>query len=86
MTTDDDALIAQFMEENPQRPGPADARLKESGAAVWAIVEYLHAAVGGDLEQAARDYEIPIEAARAVLAYYGRNRSIIDARIAVNAA
>jgi hypothetical protein len=38
------------------------------------------------VEQAARDYEIPMEAAEAAVAYYQQHRPLIDARIAVNAA
>ena len=86
MSTDEDALITQYIEENPLRPGPADARLKESGVAVWALISYLERAVGGDIEQAASDYEVPVPAVEAARAYYRRNRALIDARIALNAA
>jgi uncharacterized protein (DUF433 family) len=79
-------LIARHVEENPRKPGPPDARLKDSGVAVWAFIAYLHAAVGGDLAQAASDYELSPEAAQAALAYYRRHQSLIDARIAWNAA
>jgi hypothetical protein len=81
-----DALIRRYIAENPNRPGPADARFSESGTALWAFIEYLNSAVAGDLEQAARDYELPREAAEAALAYYQQHQSLIDARIAVNAA
>jgi hypothetical protein len=80
------ALIRRYIAENPSRPGPADARFAESGTAVWAFIEYLNRAVAGDLEQAARDYEVPREAAEAALAFYRQHRPLIDARIAVNAA
>ncbi len=81
-----DALIRRHIAENPNRPGPADARFAESGTAIWAFIEYLNGAVAGDLEQAARDYEVPREAAEAALAYYQQHRPLIDARIAGNAA
>jgi hypothetical protein len=81
-----DALIRRHIAENPNRPGPADARFSESGTAIWAFIEYLTGAVAGDVEQAARDYEISMETAEAALAYYQQHRPLIDARIAGNAA
>jgi len=86
MSADADALIAQYIEENPLRPGPADARLKDFGVAVWALISYLTRAVGGDVEQAATDFEVPVAAVEAARAYYERHRAPIDARIAVSAA
>ena len=85
---DDDALIARYVEENPKRPGPADARLTESGVPIWALIGYLHAAAGGDPAQTAADYRVPVDAVRAAVAYYNRrdNRPLIDALIALNAA
>ena len=84
-----DELIEQYIEENPQRPGPADARLKESGTAVWALLSYLQLAVGNKIEQAAADYGVPPEAVEAALAYYRQSpehKRVIDARISLNAA
>ena len=78
-------LIARYVEENPYKPGPPDARLKDSGVAVWAFIAYLHAAVAGDVTQAAADYELTPEAAQAALAYYRQHQPLIDARIAWNA-
>jgi uncharacterized protein (DUF433 family) len=86
MSRADDALIEQYIEEDPYRPGPADARLKEYGTAVWALISYLDRALGGNVEQAAADYEVPVAAVQAALAYYRRHRKPIDARIALNAA
>ncbi len=82
---DDAELIARYIEENPLRPGPADARLKDYGTAVWALVSYLDRAVHGDIEQAAMDYDVPVEAVQAALAYYHRHKAPIDARILLNA-
>lgn len=84
-----DELIEQYIEENPQRPGLADARLKESGTAVWALLSYLQLAVGNKIEQAAADYGVPAEAVEAALAYYHQSpehKRVIDARIGLNAA
>lgn len=65
--------------------GRGDARLKDYGVPVWALVGQLRA-IGGDLEQLAADYELPLEAASAALAYYRRNKKYIDARLLLNAA
>jgi len=82
-------LIARYVEENPHYPGPADARLKDFGTAVWALISYLNGAVAGDVAQAAKDYDVPVEAVQAALAYYcqdAERRKLIDARITSNAA
>jgi uncharacterized protein (DUF433 family) len=86
MSRAEDALIEQYIEEDPYRPGPADAQLKEYGTAVWALISYLDRALGGNVEQAAADYEVPLAAVEAALAYYRRHRELVDARIALNAA
>ena len=86
MSADAEALIERYVEEDPYKPGPADARLKDAGTAIWALVSYLDRAVGGDVVQAALDYQVPVEAVRAACAYYKRHRKLIDARIALNAA
>ena len=81
----DEALIARYLEPNPNRPGPADWWLKDSGVSVWALVGYW-LTVGQDVERVASAYAVPPEAVAAALAYYRRNREIIDARLAANAA
>ena len=76
-------LIARYIEENPDKPGIANARLIEEGVPVWALIGYLPA-VDGSAEQVAADYDIPLEAVEAALAYYEAHRSLIDARIEAN--
>jgi uncharacterized protein (DUF433 family) len=80
----DEALIAQYLEPNPNRPGRANWRVKERGVSVWALVGHWEA-VGGDVEEVARDYLVPVEAVEAALAYYRRNKVLIDDRLATNA-
>ncbi|HEX5415435.1 MAG TPA: hypothetical protein VFZ25_07200 [Chloroflexota bacterium] len=80
-----DELIAQYIEENPRRQGPANARIMPYGVAVRAIVGYL-GAVQGSAKRAAEDYDLPTDAVKAALAYYERHKQAIDARIAANAA
>jgi uncharacterized protein (DUF433 family) len=80
----DDELIARYVAEDPELPGPLHARLKESGEKVWLLIAYLRGAAGGDIARTAADYELPKEAVRAAEAYYRRHKALIDARIAVN--
>ena len=80
-----EALIERYVEPNPHHPGPADVRLREYCVPVWALIGYWKAAEG-DVERVAADYRLPREAVEAAIAYYKRNRAVIDARIAANAA
>ncbi|HEY7064314.1 MAG TPA: DUF433 domain-containing protein [Chloroflexota bacterium] len=82
---DTDALIEEQIEENPYHRGPGDVRLRHTAVPVWALVNYWRVA-GEDAERTAADYEIPLEAMQAALAYYRRNPAVIDARIVANAA
>ena len=78
------ALIERYVEPSPHKPGEAEARLRDYGVSVWALVEYWY---GVDFDKAAvaRDYELPPEAVDAALAYYKAHKALIDARIALNA-
>ena len=76
----DDERIAQYIELNPHKPGLANARLKEYGVAVWALIGYLHAAKG-DIARVATDYRLPREAVEAALAYYRKHKAAIDTRL-----
>jgi uncharacterized protein (DUF433 family) len=80
------ALIRRYVEENPHRPGPLHARLKESGVEIWALISYLYKAMHGDREATARDYDIPLDAVHAADAYYHQHQDAIDGRIAANVA
>ena len=80
----DSALIERWVERHPSR-GTHRAVLVGSGVPVYALVGYLDV-VNGDLDQAAQAYGVPREAVEAALAYYRRNRFLIDAWIAMNAA
>jgi uncharacterized protein (DUF433 family) len=78
-------LIARWMEPHPHRAGAAEWRLKEYGPAVWALVGHWYG-VERDAAQVAHDYQVPLEAINAALAYYRRNRAAIDTRLEENAA
>lgn len=78
-------LIARHIVDDPYRPGPAEVRLADSGVSVWAIIGYLPT-VNGDVERAARDYDIEPDAVRAAIAWYHQHKTAIDERLAANAA
>ena len=82
--TSDAELIAREIEQDPNRPGPANVRLRSSGVPVWAIVGHFLHAVNRDPAAVARDYEISPEQVKAALAYYARNKAVIDGRLAEN--
>lgn len=77
------ALIEHYIEQNPHRPGLDEARLIGYGVAVWALVGYLSGA-SGDVQRVADDYDIPVEAVEAAIAYYHEHQIVIDARRAAN--
>jgi uncharacterized protein (DUF433 family) len=82
-TVSQEDLIARYIEENPAKPGPADARLIGYGVPVWALIGYLPA-VGHRARRVAADYDLPVEAVEAALAFYKRYQAVIEARIAAN--
>ena len=77
------ALIARWIEQNPHLPGVADARIRDYGVPVWALVGQVRV-VGGGPAQVAADYQIPEDAVEAALAYYAQHKAVIDDRIAAN--
>jgi uncharacterized protein (DUF433 family) len=87
MRLNDEQLIQRHIDPDWDRypGGPADARLRDSGVPVWALVGHLRA-VGDDLDQVAADYELPREAVDAALAYYRHHKSLIEARLLLNTA
>ncbi len=78
-------LIARWIEPHPWKRGVAEARLKDSKIAVWAIVGQL-GGEHGDVQRVAEEYNTSPEAVEAALAYYGEHRAEIDERLAANAA
>ena len=83
--SDKKALIKRYVALETAEVDPANARLRETGVPVWAVVGY-HRAVDGDADRVAADYELPREAVEAALAFYERHRAAIDARLSANAA
>ncbi len=79
---DADRLIEQYIDTD--WPRADQARLKETGVEVWALIAYLQYANEGDEEQTAKEYGLSPEALCAAQAYYERHRALISARILVN--
>ncbi len=77
-------LIDTYIEANPNRPGVANARIRDFGVPVSALVGYLEA-VHGDVTRVAEDYRLPREAVEAAVAYYRQHKPLIDARLEANA-
>lgn len=82
----DQELIEKYIDPNWDRyGGRADARLRKYGVSVWALIGQLRA-IGGDLDELAREYDLPREAVDAAMAYYQQNREYIEARLLLNSA
>lgn len=76
-------LMERYIEQNPPRPGLDEARLIGYGVAVWAPIGYPSGA-SGDVQRVADDYNTPLEAVEAAIAYYNEHQILIDARRAAN--
>ena len=78
-------LVSEWIERSPWKPGADEVRIRGTGIPVWALIGYLPA-VDDDPAQVAKDYELPVEAVQAAIAYYHEHQVAIDARLAQNAA
>lgn len=74
-------LIAHYIAPDRHHPGIAHYQPREFGISVWAIAAY-YETVGRDLDRVASDYDIPVEQARAALAYYAEHANEIDTYLA----
>ncbi len=79
---DADRLIEQYIDTDWLRAD--QARLKDVGVEVWALMAYLQYANDGNVEQTAKEYGLSLEAMQAAQAYYDRHRALISARILLN--
>jgi hypothetical protein len=80
-----ETLIQRYIEPSPHRPGKADARLRQYGVSIWALIGSLPG-VGGDMASTSAAFEVPVQGVEDACAYDGRHREVIDGRIAANAA
>jgi uncharacterized protein (DUF433 family) len=83
MAPEQQPLIDRHIERRPGQ-GFADARLKDYGVDVRALVMYYREAADGDPDVVASAYCLPREAIDAALVYYAQHRDVIDARILLN--
>lgn len=75
-----DELIARYIRQDPNRPGRHEARVVTGAASpqVWLLIPFIKTA---GFDEVARSYALPREAVVAAVAYYQRNRPLIDAKI-----
>ncbi|HLH22305.1 MAG TPA: DUF433 domain-containing protein [Chloroflexota bacterium] len=85
MASTDAELISRYVELDPDRPGPAEARIIGTGVPVWALIGH-YQATGRDPAYVAASYDLPLAAVEAALAYYRQHQAVIEARLAANAA
>lgn len=78
-------LIERYIESDSNPRRPEEARLRDHGYAVWALLDDL-LVPGRTADLIAREYRVPIEAVEAVWAYYLRHRAALDRRLAENSA
>jgi uncharacterized protein (DUF433 family) len=84
---DEQRLIERYVDLDTGRfaGGRADARLKDSGVSVWAIVAILPV-YRDDVARVADHFSISVDEVEAALAYYRRNNKYVDARLTLNEA
>ena len=85
----DAELIEKWIIPDPHGRGRWDARVRNHGVSVWALVAYLRAILAdGEPQDAvarvAASYKLPREAVEAALAYYKQNKELIDAWLLIN--
>ncbi len=82
-TRRDEELIAQYIAPHPTKQGADQAIIAGHGVSVWAVIGYLHG-TSESMPNVAADYDLPVEAMEAAMAYYQQHKALIDSRIAVN--
>jgi len=82
-TRRDEELIAQYIAPHPKKPGADQAIIAGHDVSVWALIGYLHG-TSESVPNVAADYDLPVEAMEAAMAYYQQYKALIDSRIAVN--
>jgi hypothetical protein len=74
----DDSDLAEYIEQDPHRPGRHNARFVEHGHHVWAIIAYLRGN-SWDVTQTAQAWNMTETTVRAAMLYYERHRDLYDA-------
>jgi len=76
-------LDGEQIKLDPHRPGRAYARLVRHERPLWALTGDLRGN-GWNIVQTAHDYDLPVSAMRAVVAYYQSEPQFIDALLLLN--
>lgn len=84
---DEEQLISRYVDLDTDRyaGGRADARLKDSGLSIWAIVAFLRI-YENDVARVADHFTVAEIEVEAALAYYHRNKKYVEARLILNEA
>lgn len=77
------ALIDDYIEFDPSRPGVTGARLAGSAVPVWAIIGYLKVAEWS-VPKAAVAFDVSNDAVLAAIAFYTLHPQVIDAKLEAN--
>ncbi|HEY7033218.1 MAG TPA: hypothetical protein VH482_17900 [Thermomicrobiales bacterium] len=80
--TDQDALIARYIEPDSDFSTPVRAWMADSSFHVKTVIRELQLQ-DWDVEAVAAAFQLPVEAVRAATAYYERHKDLFDARILV---
>lgn len=83
----DQRLIERYVDQEVDRHagGRAEARLRDSGVSVWAVVAFLKV-YGGDPDKVAEHFRLSRQEVEGALAYYRANKRFIDAYVTLNEA
>jgi uncharacterized protein (DUF433 family) len=76
----DDADLDALVVQDPHQSGRDNARLRDHGTHVWAIIDYLQGR-NWDIETTKSDWELSDADIRAAIRYYEKHRDLIEARI-----
>jgi uncharacterized protein (DUF433 family) len=76
----DEAELDALVVQDPRRSGRDNARLRDHGHHVWAIIDYLQGR-DWDIERTKADWDLSDADVRAAIRYYERHRDLIEARI-----
>lgn len=76
----DEAELDAMIEQDPRRPGRDNARLRDRGHHVWAIIDYLQGR-NWDIERTKADWGLSDAEVRAAIRYFDKHRDLIEARI-----